>query len=125
RKGVRRGNALHHPGGEADPAWGGTGPRHVLGGLERPVASVDYQLDVSDRAPDHGVGVLRLPADAQHIAVGRLPPDHKSLDEIGSDVQRGEVPVVVVATLQESELAHLRVASSSLNAWSAGLVSLP
>src|SRR5215472_1964103 len=123
--GDRRREALHHLTGDAHHDLARNGPGHVLGGLERPVASVDYQLDVPDRAPDHGVGVLRLPADAQHIAVGRLPPDHESLDEVGSDVQRCEVPVVVVATLEESELGHLRVASSSLNAWTAGLVSLP
>src|SRR5262249_35294750 len=82
-------------------------------------------LDVANRAADHRIGMLRLPADAQHIAAGRLPPDHKSLYQVGSYVQCREMPVIVVATLEEPELAHFSVASSSLNAWSAGLVSLP
>src|SRR4029077_20651819 len=51
--------------------------------------------------------------------------NHQHLDEVGPDVQHGEMAVVVAALAQELELAHFRASSRRLNASSGVPVRVP
>src|SRR5437870_870832 len=112
---------------DAVDALAGHRLRHVLSGLERPVARLDDRFEVGDRAPRHGCRALWLPPHAEHLAVGAVSPHDQDLDQVGADVQHGEMAVVVAPLAQELELAHWPPSSSArrLNASSAGTLSLP
>src|SRR4029077_8325903 len=101
------------------------GLRHVLGRLERAVARLDHRLEVCDRPARHRRGRLRLTADSENLAVQTVTPHHQKLDEIGADVEHGEVRVVVAALAEELEFGHLSSRSRRSNASAAGTSSFP
>src|ERR1700730_13639037 len=117
--------ALDQLAGDPDDRLAGDSPRHVLGGFKGAVASIDHQVQVGDGAVLHGVRVLWLTPNPQHVADRAVAPDHEHLDQLGADVERREVTVVVVTALEKLELTHFNAASTRSNASGAGLVSLP
>src|SRR6202165_5547080 len=125
RVGDRRREALDELARDPHDDLAGDGLGHVLGRLERPVAGLDHRLQVRDRPARHGRGRLRLSTDSEDLAVNSVAPDHEHLDEVGADVQDGEVPVVVAALPQELEFGQLSSRSRRLNASAAGTSSLP
>src|SRR6266567_2986363 len=118
--GDRRREALDELAGDADDDLAGHGLGHVLRGFQRSVAGLYDRLQVGDRTARHGGGRLRLPADAEHLSVQPVTPHDQHLDEVGADVEDGEVAVVVAALAQELEFRHVSSASRRLNA-SAGV----
>src|SRR6266851_3836226 len=129
RVGDRGGEALDELAGDPDHDLTRDGFRHVLGSLERAVAGLDHRLQVGDGAARHGGRRLRLAADPEHLAVQAVSPYHQNLDEVGADVEHGEMPVVLTPLAQELELSHPRaspsVSSSRLKASAAGMVRVP
>ena len=80
----RGGEALDHLPRDPDHglAWNRAG--HVLRRLQGPVAGIDDEVEVGDGAVFHGVGMLRLPADAEDVADLPLSSYHQDLDQLGS-----------------------------------------
>src|SRR5579864_4415803 len=110
---------------DADHDLTGNGLGHVLRRLERSVARVDNRLEVGNRATGHGGRRLRLPAHSEHLAVGTFAPDDEHLDQVGADVEHGEVAVVVAALPEELEFRHFRASARRWKACSAGTVRVP
>src|SRR5260370_10768683 len=125
RVGDGRRKALDQLAGDPDHDLAGNGFRHVLGRFEGAVAGLDHRLQVGDRSTRHRSGRLRLAADPEDLAVETVSPDHKHFDEVGADVEHGEVAVVVAALAQELELRHVRASSRRLKASAAVPFSLP
>src|SRR6202011_1235049 len=102
---------------------------HVLGRFERAVAGLDHRLDVGDRSSRHGGRRLRLPPHSQDFAIEAVSADHQDLDQVGSDVQHGEVTVVVAPLAEEFEFRHSgttpRASSRRFKASSALPLSVP
>src|SRR5216683_47495 len=120
-----RRKALDQLAGDADHHLAGNGFRHVLGRFERAVAGLNHRLQVGDRSTRHRGGRLRLAAHPEDLAVEPVSPDHKHFDEVGANVEHGEVAVVVAALAQELEFRHVNASSRRLKASAAVPFSLP
>ena len=107
--GLRQGHggaeAAHLLAGDADDRLAGDGLAHVLGFGQRAVAVVDDRLQVGDRARLHVRLRLAHLADAKHDALVVLALDDQCLDELGPDVEDGEVALELLAPLEQSELS--------------------
>src|SRR6266566_3080907 len=111
--------------GDADHDLTGYGLGHVLGSFQGAVAGLDHGFEVRDRPARHCGRGLRLAADAQNLAVQPIAPHDQHLDEVGADVEHGEMAVVVAALAEELELRYFRASSRRLNASSAVPLRVP
>ena len=90
---------------DADNRLTGDGLAHVLGFSERTVAVVDDRLEVRNGAGLHvGLRLANL-ADAKDDSFVVLPLDDQRLDELGADVEDGEMALEFLAPLEQGKLS--------------------